>query len=361
MLKYLDEYRDKDLAQNLVAQINYASKKSIRIMEVCGGHTMAIRKYGIQNLLPPTIKLLSGPGCPVCVTSRSFIDKAIAYSAMPDIIITTYGDLMRVPGTSSSLLKEKARGADVRIVVSTLDAVKIAKENPEKTVIFLGIGFETTTPPTAIAVLEASKIKLKNFLILSAHKLMPPAMAALIDEGTLIDAYIGPGHVSTIAGSKIYKPLVNQYDISVVISGFEPVDILQSIWMLVKQIESGIPSVEIQYSRAVSQEGNLKAQNLVNDVFEPCTAFWRGLGAIPKSGLKLKPEYNSFEAESLLPLEIAEKPEPKGCLCGQILKGQKIPTDCKLFGKTCTPEKPVGACMVSDEGTCAAYFKYNDY
>ena len=358
-MKYLDEYRDKKIAQTLVKQIDEASEKHIRIMEVCGGHTMAIRKYGIHNLLPRTVDLLSGPGCPVCVTNRSYIDKAIAYSQDDKNIITTYGDLMRVPGSESSLLKQKATGADVRIVYSTLESIKIAEENPGKRIIFLGIGFETTTPSTAVAVLEAKKRKLSNFLVLSAHKVMPPAMSALIDEGTQIDGYIGPGHVSTIAGSKIYRPLVDDYNISVAISGFEPVDILQSILMLVKQIEANDPSVEIQYSRAVTYEGNLKAQEMVSSCFEPCTNSWRGIGAIPDSGLKLRKEFKNFDAEIILPLNIEETPEPKACLCGSILKGMNKPTDCKLFRRACTPENPVGACMVSSEGTCSAYYKYS--
>lgn len=357
-MKYLDEYRDKELAQAILSEIKYVSKRRIRLMEVCGGHTMAIRKYGIHNLLPNTIELLSGPGCPVCVTHRSFIDKAIAYCTMPDTIITTYGDLIRVPGSFSSLDQEKAKGADVRIVYSTLDAIKLAEENVNKTVIFLGIGFETTTPSTAVAILEAEKKKLKNFLVLSTHKVMPPAMSALIDEGTNIDGYIGPGHVSTVAGAKIYQSLVEKYNLSVVISGFEPTDILQSILMLTVQLENNSPEVEIQYSRAVSHNGNSKAQAMVAKCFEPCTDYWRGLGEIPMSGLKLKKTYEAYDAEVAMPVEVESKPDPKGCLCGNILKGMNKPTDCKLFKKTCTPENPIGACMVSSEGTCAAYFRY---
>jgi hydrogenase expression/formation protein HypD len=358
-MKYLDEYRDKEIAQNLVSEISNISKNSLRIMEVCGGHTMAIRKYGIHNLLPPTIELLSGPGCPVCVTNRNFIDKAIKYSKRSNTIITTYGDLIRIPGTNSSLDKEKAKGADIRIIYSTLEAIKLAETNPEKKILFLGIGFETTTPSTAVAVMEAKKKKLTNFLVLSAHKVMPPAMSTLIDQGSKIDGYIGPGHVSTIAGAKIYESLVEKYNLSVVISGFEPVDILQSILMLVKQFEKGEPSVEIQYKRAVSYEGNLKAQKIVNSVFTSYDDTWRGIGIIPESGLKLNSAYEMFDAEKVIPLHIKEKPEPKACLCGNILKGLNVPNDCKLFRIKCTPENPVGACMVSSEGTCAAYFKYS--
>ncbi len=358
-MKYLDEYRDKEIALKLVEEIKKKSSKPIRIMEVCGGHTMAIRKYGIHNMLPDSVKLLSGPGCPVCVTGRSFIDKAIEYAKMPNSIITTYGDLIRVPGSESSLDKEKAKGADIRVIYSTLEAIALAEQFPEKKVFFLGIGFETTTPSTAIALLKAKEKKLKNFLVLSAHKVMPPAMSALIDGGSKIDGYIGPGHVSTIAGSKIYEPLTKNYDLSVVISGFEPTDMLLSILMLIEQFESGKHEVSIQYSRAVNNDGNLKAQRMVKQTFQHRTETWRGIGAIPMSGLTMANEYAEFDAEKVLPLNIMEKPEPKACLCGSILKGMSTPNDCKLFGKTCTPENPVGACMVSSEGTCAAYFKYN--
>lgn len=357
-MKHLDEYRDKNLALKLISEIRQVSKKRIRLMEVCGGHTMAIRKFGIHNLLPNTIELLSGPGCPVCVTDRSFIDKAIAYSRMADTIITTYGDLIRVPGSESSLDKEKAKGADVRIVYSTLEALKLAEENSSKMVVFLGIGFETTTPSTAVAVLEAKKQKLKNFLVLSAHKLMPPAMLALIAEGSKIDGYIGPGHVSTIAGAKIYQSLVEKYKLSVVIAGFEPTDILQSILMLVKQLESNTPEVAIQYKRAVSYDGNTKAQKFVSECFEPSVDNWRGIGAIDGSGLKLRKVFEAFDAEKRIPVSVNTKPDNKGCLCGSILKGESKPTDCKLFKKICTPDNPIGACMVSNEGTCAAYYKY---
>ncbi len=357
-MKYIDEYRDKTIAIKLIEQIKKCSVHPVRIMEVCGGHTMAIRKYGIHNLLPKNIQLLSGPGCPVCVTGKSFIDKAVEYCRLPNSIITTYGDLIRVPGSESSLDKEKALGADIRIVYSTLDAIVLAEKNPDKNIFFLGIGFETTTPSTAVAIVKAKEKKLKNFFVLSAHKIMPPAMAALIEGGTQIDGYIGPGHVSTVAGSKIYEPLIKDYNISVVIAGFEPTDILQSILMLVKQKESKKNEIAVQYSRAVSFDGNLKAQKLVSDIFKPRTDNWRGLGAIPKSGLTLSDLYSDYNAEIKFPLQTEEKPEPKACHCGNILKGMNIPTDCKLFGNTCTPENPVGACMVSSEGTCAAYYKY---
>ncbi|MBN1117686.1 MAG: hydrogenase formation protein HypD [Bacteroidales bacterium] len=358
-MKYLEEYRDNKLASNLINEIIRISRKPVRFMEVCGGHTMAIRKFGIHKMLPPNIELLSGPGCPVCVTERSFIDKAILLSKKKEVIITTYGDLIRVPGTASSLDQEKSSGADVRIIYSTLEALKIAEENPQKKVVFPGIGFETTTPSTAVAVLNAKVRQLQNFFILSAHKIMPPAMEALIKGGADINGYIGPGHVSTIAGSRIYDKLSVDFNISVVISGFEPLDILQSLLMLVEQQEKGKPSVDIQYKRAVNYKGNLKAQKLVESVFETCNTGWRGIGNVPDSGLKLKDEFSRYNAELQFELEVKEVPEPKGCLCGNILSGKNKPQDCKLFGKICVPENPIGACMVSSEGTCAAYYRYN--
>jgi hydrogenase expression/formation protein HypD len=327
-------------------------------MEVCGGHTLAIRKYGIQHLLPPTIELLSGPGCPVCVTDRTAIDHSIALARIPGVIVTTYGDLIRVPGSESTLNQEKALGADVRIVYSTLDALEIARSNPGKKVVFLGIGFETTTPSSAVAILEAEKQDISNFFLLSMHKLMPPAMAGLIDQGIKIDGYIGPGHVTTIAGADMYDPLVKKYRISVVISGFEPVDLLQSILMLVNMKEEGRYGTEIQYKRAVTKEGNARARELVDLIFEPCDDAWRGLGVIPRSGLKIRRAFSSFDAALHFKLVNKPVPEPKGCLCGEVLRGMKKPDQCALFGKVCTPVNPVGACMVSGEGACQAWYQY---
>jgi hydrogenase expression/formation protein HypD len=357
-MKYMHEYRDHEIAEKLIQEIRSVSKKHVRLMEVCGGHTMAIRKYSIDSLLPNTVELLSGPGCPVCVTGQDFIDKAIALAQRPDVILTTYGDLIRVPGSKSNLDQAKALGADIRIVYSTLEALRIASENPDKKIVFLGIGFETTAPSTAISLQQAKKQGIKNYFVLSAHKTMPNAMAALIEGGSQIDGYIGPGHVSTIAGSKIYNELVNQYNLSIVISGFEPVDILQSILMLVKQLEQEKPKLEIQYKRAVKAEGNIKAQEIVDEVFEPCESYWRGIGNIKDSGMKIRGNYELFDADKHFELQIDQAPEPKGCICGAILKGLNKPTDCKLFGKACVPENPVGACMVSGEGTCAAYYRY---
>lgn len=357
-LKYIDEFRDKELVQELARKIKQISRKKISIMEVCGGHTMAVHKFGIPSLLPENVELLSGPGCPVCVTSNKFIDTAVALSRMEDIIITTYGDLIRVPGSSSNLDKEKAAGADIRIVYSTLEALEIAKENRNKKVVFLGIGFETTAPSSAIAILEASKHDISNFYLFSSHKIMPPAMGALIDEGVKIDGYIGPGHVTTVAGAKMYDNLAEKYKLAIVISGFEPVDIMQSIYLLARQIENNSPCVEIQYKRVVTHEGNTKAQQMIYEVFEPRDDWWRGLGVLKGSGLGIKEKYLSYDVEKQIDVQVEETIEPKGCICGEILKGLKRPGDCRLFRKVCTPSNPVGTCMVSNEGACQAFFNF---
>ncbi|MEN8117700.1 MAG: hydrogenase formation protein HypD [Bacteroidota bacterium] len=359
-MKHIDEYRDKKLVDLLLKQIWEAGKTPVRLMEVCGGHTVAIRKFGIPSLLPPTIQLLSGPGCPVCVTGKSFIDKAIKLANEPNTIVTTYGDLVRVPGSASTLEKERANGADIRMIYSSLDALEIAKQNPTQKVIFPGIGFETTSPASAVTVVQANKENLDNFYLLSAHKIMPPAMEMLIDDEVQIDGYICPGHVSTITGSGIYNGIVDKFGLGCVITGFEPVDLLQGILMLVKQFEAKKPKVEIQYKRAVKPAGNTKALKLLDEVFELKDDWWRGLGVVPGSGFKLKKEFENFDAELHFDLNLQEPNEEKGCICGEILKGLKLPTDCKLFGKVCTPENPVGACMVSSEGACQAYFRYEN-
>jgi hydrogenase expression/formation protein HypD len=358
-MKYIDEYRNKEIVQYFAGQIKKISKKSIRLMEVCGGHTMSIQKFGLPYLLPDTVELVSGPGCPVCVTSREYIDRAVAYSRLEDVIITTYGDLIRVPGSSSSLEKEKAVGADVRIVYSILDAMKIAKANKNKKVIFLGIGFETTAPSSAAGILKARTAGLNNFFVYSAHKVMPPAMEALIDEGVNIDGYVGPGHVSTITGEGIYMNIPKKFNMGVVISGFEPVDLIQSIYMLVLQIENNDPKVEIQYTRVVKPEGNVIAQQMLEEVFEYRDDWWRGLGVLKNSGLKIREKYQIHDAEQMINVDVEETIEPKGCICGSILRGEKKPANCALFGTTCTPSDPVGACMVSSEGSCHAYYLYN--
>jgi len=357
-MKYVDEYRKKELILSVSEKLKAISKKEIVLMEVCGGHTMAIHRFGLNSLLPATIKLVSGPGCPVCVSSQHFIDTAMAYSKLPGVIITTYGDLIRVPGSSTSLEKERANGSDIRIIYSVLESLEIAKANPDKKVVFLGIGFETTAPLTAAAILQAKKEAIANFFVLSAHKIMPPVMKALVSEGVKIDGFIAPGHVSAITGTAIYNDLATTCGLGVVVAGFEPVDMMQSILMLTSQIESGKPAVEIQYQRVVQPEGNKIAQNMLSEVFEFRDDRWRGLGIIPKSGLNIRDGLSSYDAEVQFNVSVPESTEPKGCICGQILRGLKTPVDCGLFGKKCTPSDPVGACMVSGEGTCATYYKY---
>ena len=358
-MKYIDEYRDREMVQALAKEIKKISSKPIKLMEVCGGHTMSIQKFGIPSLLPENIRLISGPGCPVCVSDRKYIDQAIAYSRLEEVIITTYGDLIRVPGSTSSLDEEKARGADVRIVYSVLDALEIAKNNRDKKIVFLGIGFETTAPSSAAGIIKAQMAGIRNFYLFSSHKVMPPAMEALIDEGVQLDGYIAPGHVSTITGTGIYKNIPKKFGLGCVISGFEPVDLLKAIYMLVNQVENNDPKVEIAYTRVVKPEGNIKAQQMLEEVFEMRDDWWRGLGVLPKSGMGVREKYASFDAEKQIEVEVEPTREDKGCICGEILKGIKNPKDCKLFAKACTPNNPVGACMVSHEGACHAYYRYN--
>lgn len=359
-MKYIDEYRDGELAQGLSQKIRSISKKSVRLMEICGTHTMAIFKHGIRTLVPEHIELMSGPGCPVCVTSMEEIDRTIKLARMPKVIVTTFGDMLRVPGTASSLQEEKGQGADVRMVYSTFDALKIAEDNPEKEVAFLGIGFETTAPTVAAAIRTAHERNLPNFLVLSAHKLLPPAMEALLSGGDLgIDGFICPGHVSTIIGTSAYQSVVDRYRIPCVVVGFEPVDILQGILMLVDQIEEGRAQVEIQYSRVVSPEGNPGALKIMNEIFEPCDSPWRGLGLIPQSGLSIREEFLTHDARQRFELEVPPAEEPPGCRCAEVLRGVIRPFECRLFRTRCSPRTPVGACMVSNEGTCAAYYKYH--
>jgi len=357
-MKYIDEYRDREKVEALAGLIRKTVTKPVRLMEVCGGHTMSIHRFGIPSLLPELVELVSGPGCPVCVTSRGFIDHAVALSRRKDVIITTYGDLIRVPGSTTSLDREKAAGADVRIVYSVLDALMIAKQNRSKKIVFLGIGFETTAPASAAGIIKAQMAGLYNFSVLSAHKVMPPAMAALIHKGVTINGYIGPGHVSTVTGSHIYDFIPEKFGLGVVISGFEPVDLMQSVLMLVKQHETGKPAVEIQYSRVVKPEGNLKAQQMLEEVFEPSDDWWRGLGVLKDSGMSIREKYADFDAGRLFEVDIEPTRENKGCICGEVLKGIKKPSDCKLFDKVCNPADPVGACMVSNEGACHAWYRY---
>ena len=346
----------------LVEKIWVKSKKEIRLMEVCGTHTMSIARNGIRQLLPKNINLISGPGCPVCVTSQQEIDQFLKLTEFENVIITTFGDLMRVPGSQSSLQKERANGADIKVVYSTLDCLQIAEKNPEKQVVFLGVGFETTAPTIAAAILEAKKRNLKNFSVLSAHKLVPPALIALMENKNIaVNGFICPGHVSVIIGAQAYEPIAQKYHVPCVIAGFEPVDILQSISMLVEQIEQDRGEVEIAYKRGVTYEGNKKAREILSHVFESYDTTWRGLGMIPRSGLRIQDEHKKFNAQHRFDLTVKNVMEPKGCACGEVLSGIKNPFECALFGKACTPDDPIGPCMVSTEGTCAAYYKYHQF
>ena len=360
-MKYLEEYRQKELVDILIEQINRNNSGEYSFMEVCGSHTQAIHRYGLPDLLPDSIHLSSGPGCPVCVTDQHTIDKAVAISSLENVILASYGDMIRVPGSRKSLLDCRAGGADIRIIYSSMDVLNIAKKNPGKKIVFLAIGFETTAPSTAYAVQQAHTTHIKNLFFLSAHKIMPPAMRAVIDEGVKIHGYICPGHVSAITGSSIYEEFPKKYHVATVISGFEPVDILQSVLMLMQQLNSKEYKTEIQYNRAVKPGGNLKAQKLMDHIFQRKDDPWRGFGIIPDSGLKLKDQYAELDAEKQFDLSIPDYNLPAGCICGEILKGKKQPEDCTLFGSSCTPNAPQGACMVSAEGTCNAHFKYRKY
>jgi len=357
-LRFMDGYRDAVLIEKLAAQIHSLSRTPIRLMEVCGGHTAAIHKYGLKDFLPVTITLLSGPGCPVCVSSQKFVDQAIFLGGRRRVILATYGDLVRVPGSVSSLEKEKMRGADIRIVYSVLDAVKIAQRHPERQVVFLGIGFETTAPASAAAIVRAEEEKVDNFFLLSAHKIMPPALESLAGGDTRIDGFLAPGHVSAVTGTMIYRNLAHVYHRGVVVSGFEPADILQSVLLLVKQIESGHFQVENEYSRVVKKEGNPRAIAVMNGVFGLVDAEWRGLGTVRESGLAIKPELAHHDANVAFNIRVPDGQLPKGCICGDILTGRKIPSECPLFSVQCTPVNPIGACMVSSEGSCSVFYKY---
>jgi len=358
-MKFIDEFRDADLARKLAHKIATISTRPARLMEFCGGHTVAIMRNGIRQLLPPRIEMLSGPGCPVCVTSNHDIDKAIALAGLPKLIITTFGDMLKVPGSYSSLQKARAAGGDIRIVYSTQDALQTARDNPDRPVVFLGVGFETTAPTIASAVLQAAKESIDNFSVLCQLKLTPPAMRALLDLGeTRLNGIICPGHVSAIIGTRPYEAYARDYGVACVVAGFEPVDILQAVEMLVQQVEEGTARVEIAYTRGVRPEGNVKALELMNEVFDTTEACWRGIGDIPQSGLKLKKEFACFDANLQFEIKLPPIREHAGCRCGEILRGVIRPFDCGLFGKVCTPENPVGPCMVSSEGSCAAYYQY---
>jgi len=371
-VKYIDEYRDGKLARQIAGEIvqEARSDRTYHLMEFCGGHTHAIFRYGIPDLLPENVRMVHGPGCPVCVLPIGRIDNAIQLARDEGVTLCTYGDMLRVPGSDrSSLLKAKAQGADIRMVYSSADALKIAQENPDKAVIFFAIGFETTTPPTAVALKQAQALDLENFFVFCNHVLTPSAISNILESpqvrqlGTVpLDGFIGPAHVSTIIGSHPYEYFAEEYQRPVVIAGFEPLDVLQAIRMLVRQLNEGRAEVENEFSRAVTREGNLKAQRLVAECFELRRIFeWRGLGMVPYSGLQIKKEFAAWDAERHFDIPQLKVSDNKACECGAILRGMKKPQDCKLFGTVCTPENPMGSCMVSSEGACAAYYSYGRY
>lgn len=358
-MKYLDEYRDGRIARALATEIASATTKSWVLMEICGGQTHTIMRYGLDELLPSNIELVHGPGCPVCVTPLETIDKAIALALRPDVTLVSYGDMLRVPGSNSDLLRAKAQGADVRIAYSPVEAVRFAKANPDRNVVFLAIGFETTAPANAMAAWQAKRDGLRNFSMLVSHVLVPPAIRALLaSPENRVQGFIAPGHVCTIMGYQEYEALVRDFAMPIVVGGFEPVDLLEAILMLVKQLERGDSRVENQYVRSVSYEGNLPAQQILQDVFEIADQKWRGIGSIPRSGLKLSPEYAAYDANEIFDLELITADEPAECISAQVLQGLKKPTDCPAFAIRCTPENPMGAPMVSAEGACAAYYHY---
>ncbi len=371
-MKYIEEFRRQDLAKNIALSIEKEidDNRQYNLMEFCGGHTHAIYRYGVQDLMPPNIKFVHGPGCPVCVLPIGRIDNAIELAQKHDVILCTYGDLMRVPASGhKNLLKIKAEGADIRMVYSTLDALKITRDNPDREVVFFAIGFETTTPATAVALKQAKAEKLQNFSIFCNHVLTPAAIQNILESpevreigSVLIDGFFGPSHVSSIIGSQPYEFFAEEFQKPVVIAGFEPLDVMQSALMLIRQINQGRHEVENEYTRVVTREGNLKAQNLVAETMELRRSFeWRGLGLVPYSALQVKQEFAEFDAEKRFSVPEIQASDVKGCECPRILRGIKKPTDCKLFGTVCTPENPMGSCMVSSEGACAAYWSYGRF
>lgn len=361
----LSAFKDPELARGLIQSIQALGDalakqgRSVTLMEVCGTHTVSIARNGLRSLMPENVRLASGPGCPVCVTSNHDIDRVIAIAKVPNVIITTFGDMTRVPGSTSSLLAEQAKGVDVRIVYSPLDALTIARQNPEREVVFVGVGFETTTPLVAMAVKRAAQEGLQNFTVIGAHKNMPGALESIVNDPQLqVDALILPGHVSTIIGSKPYEFLAQRYGIPGVITGFEPNDMLQGIAMLLRQLAEGRANIEIAYARGVMPEGNPTALAAIDEVFETVPANWRGIGQIDGSGYQIREEFAQFDAMRRFDVEVEPVREHAGCRCGDVLRGAITPADCPLFRKVCTPENPVGPCMVSSEGACSAYFRY---
>ena len=361
-MRYIDEYRSGQAAKKFAKQIRSITTQPWTLMEICGGQTHTIVKYGIEDLLPREITLIHGPGCPVCVTPLEMIDKAIAIASRPDVVFTSFGDMLRVPGSSKDLLSVKAAGGNIRMVYSPLDAVKIARQNPDKRVVFFAVGFETTAPANAMAVWQAKNLGLKNFSILCSHVLVPPAMEALLSSPSmLVQAFLAAGHVCTVMGYEEYIPLAERYRIPIVVTGFEPVDILQGVYMAVKQLEEKRCEVENQYSRSVLREGNVLAKKLLKEVFRTTNRTWRGIGEIPMSGYSLRPEFREFDAEMIFETANIRTSESPLCIAGQVLQGMKKPHECAAFGKKCNPEHPLGAPMVSSEGACAAYYHFGRF
>jgi hydrogenase expression/formation protein HypD len=359
VMKYIDEYRDQEIARRLAAEIAQIVSRAWVLMEICGGQTHTILRYGLDQLLPSRVELVHGPGCPVCVTPIEVIDKAIALASRRNVILVTYGDMLRVPGSHSDLYRAKAQGAEIRVVYSPTDAVKVARANPQKQVVFLAIGFETTAPANAMAAWQAKREKLRNFSLLASQVLVPPAIRALLaSPKNRVQGFIAPGHVCTVAGCSEYAALVNQFHVPIVVGGFEPVDLLEAVLMLVRQLERGEAKLENQYARSVTYGGNLPAQQIVKEVFEVADQKWRGIGSIPQSGLRFRKEYAEYDSNCVFHLEEIAGQEPAECISALVLQGLNKPTDCPAFAVRCHPETPVGAPMVSPEGACAAYYRY---
>jgi hydrogenase expression/formation protein HypD len=358
-MKYVDEFRNHALAQKLLAEIRRTVTRPWVVMEVCGGQTHSIVKYGLDDLLPPEIELVHGPGCPVCVTALESIDRAHALARRPDVVFCSFGDMLRVPGSDGDLFQIKAQGGDVRVVYSPLDCLKVARANPGKHVVFFAIGFETTAPANAMSVWQARAEGMVNYSVLVSHVTVPPAMTAILESpGNRVQAFLGAGHVCAVMGWEEYEPLAARYRVPIVVTGFEPLDLLEGILMAVRQLESGRHEVENQYARAVVREGNPEARRMIARVFEPCDRAWRGMGVIPGSGYRLREEFAAFDATRGFDLEGIVSHEPETCISGLVLQGARRPLDCPAFGTQCTPEMPLGATMVSAEGACAAYYNY---
>jgi hydrogenase expression/formation protein HypD len=358
-MKYVDEYRDAEKVRQLAAMIHRITTRPWNLMEICGGQTNAILRFGLDRLLPPSIRLIHGPGCPVCVAPIEIIDQAVAIARRPEVTFASFGDMLRVPGSQFDLLTVKSEGGDVRVIYSPMDAVALAQAHPARQIVFFAIGFETTAPAVAMAIAQAARLDLANFSALISHVLVPPAIRAVLDSPEcVVQAFLAAGHVCTVMGTREYEPIAKQYHVPIVATGFEPLDILQGVAMCVEQLEAGRAACEIQYTRCVQPEGNTVAQSQIAKVFEPVARKWRGIGEIPASGLALRPEFARFDAASRFGVARIRAEEPAECLAGAVLQGHKLPHECPAFGVVCTPERPLGAPMVSSEGACAAYYRY---